>query len=574
MARSYGINFSCGYVADKPFRMSFQQTSQLARFIAARACSIPLCVKYFSTMQSIAPQRVLAVVSFCLLSGLTIASAAEPLAVGSRRQLLMDDKFVQQAKGIQFVVHSPQKTGERVITSEPDAALGGYHSVLYHAGTYHLWYTAGGCVLYARSSDGIHFDKPSLNLPRAGTEHTNRVLPNCVLGKGIGGVMGGMHGLMVFLDPKAGDAARFKLVANPQEFESQLQIFASPDGIHWQHAFTNVVTFTNTVKPHHLDSQNVIFWDERIGKYVAYFRKNVREPGSQGRMVARAEAPALDFFAKAEDSPVVLQADPQHVVQSGSKKERLNLLDVYTSGALRYPWADDAYLMFPTEYYHYGSQIAEFRDKAPINAGVLDTCFASSRDGIQWQRYDHRPFVGLGMKGDFDSVRVYMAYGVVPARNDNELYMYYLGTSATHGWDRNDENNRLLTLAGVAPTGPAAIGRVVLRRDGFVSVRAAFEGGEFTTPPLTFGGEQLLLNVNTSACGELRVELLDAEGRPLAGFGLQDCDLVHSANEINQVVKWKGESSLKSLAGKTVRMRFVMRDLDLYAFQFAERGGI
>jgi len=40
-------------------------------------------------------------------------------------------------------------------------------------------------------------------------------------------------------------------------------------------------------------------------------------------------------------------------------------------------------------------------------------------------------------------------------------------------------------------------------------VRAAYAGGEFTTPPLRFAGEQLLLNVNTSASGELRVELLD-----------------------------------------------------------------
>lgn len=518
--------------------------------------------------------RILAAAALLLLFSTSLLAASDPIAVGSRRQLLMDDRFVQQAKGIQFVVHPPQKTGDEVVVSEPEASLGGYHSVMFHAGLYHLWYTAGGCVLYARSSDGIHWEKPKLDLARDESGSTNRLQPNCVMGKGVGGVKGGMHGLMVFIDPKSGDADRFKLVANPPEFDSQLQIFASPDGLHWNRAYTNVITYNSALKPHHLDSQNVIFWDDRIGKYVAYFRKNVREPGSQGRMVARAESPNLAFFAKAEDSPVVLQADPQHVVQSDSKKERLALLDVYTNGALRYPWAEDAYLMFPTEYYHYASQIAEFSKQAPVNAGVLDTGFASSRDGIKWQRYGHRPFVGLGMKGAFDSKRIYMVYGVVPARNGQELYMYYLGTSATHGWDRNDENNRLLTAADVAPTGPAAISRVVLRRDGFVSVRAPFEGGEFTTPLLRFAGEQLLLNVNTSACGELRVELLDDQGKAIPGFALADCDLVHTANEINRVVKWKGESSLKDLAGTPVRLHFVMRDLDLYAFQFAERGGI
>jgi len=487
----------------------------------------------------------------------------------------MHDLFVQQGKGIEFVVHPPQKTGDRAIVSEPGLALGGYHSVLYDAGVYRLWYTAGSCVLYAQSSDGIHWEKPNLQLAQPGSDTNAPPPPNLVLGRGVGGVKGGTHGLMVFVDPKAGPGERFKLVANPDEFGSLLQIFSSPDGLHWKHAFTNVITYNTAVKPHHLDSQNVIFWDDRIEKYVAYFRKNMREPGSQGRTVARAESTNLSYFAKVDDCPMVMQADPQHVVQSGlPKKERIALLDVYTSGTIKYPWAEDAYLMFPTEYYHYAGQIAEFRKEAPVNAGVLDTCFATSRDGINWQRYDHRPWVGLGMKGEFDSKRIYMVYGVVPATNDRELYMYYLGTSATHGWDRNDQNNRLLTAADVAPTGPAAISRVVLRRDGFVSVRAAFAGGEFTTPVLRFAGEQLLLNVDTSACGEMRVELLDEQGQPIPNYTLQDCDLVHTANEINRVVKWKGESAVKDLAGKPVRLHFVMRDLDLYAFQFADRGGI
>jgi hypothetical protein len=178
------------------------------------------------------------------------------------------------------------------------------------------------------------------------------------------------------------------------------------------------------------------------------------------------------------------------------------------------------------------------------------------------------------MKGEFDSKRIYMGYGIVPATNDRELYMYYLGTSDTHGWNRDDRNNRLLTAAGLAPTEPNAISRVVLRRDGFVSVRAAYTGGEFTTPLLRFQGDQLLLNVNTSASGELSVEILDEQGKPISGYVLDDCDIVHTTNEINRVVRWKGESSVGNLAGKPVRLRFVIRDVDLYAFQFADRGGI
>jgi hypothetical protein len=194
---------------------------------------------------------------------------------------------------------------------------------------------------------------------------------------------------------------------------------------------------------------------------------------------------------------------------------------------------------------------------------------------VRWLRFDHRPWVGLGMKGEFDSKRIYMVHGIVPGANEGELFMYYLGTSDTHGWNRDDKNNRLLTAAGVAPTGPNVISRLVLRRDGFVSVRAPYTGGEFTTPLLRFAGEKLLLNVDTSASGELRVELQDAAGNPLPGYTLEECDLVHTANEINRVVTWRGgQSALEQFAGQPVRLRFVMRDADLYAFQFANRGNI
>lgn len=505
---------------------------------------------------------------------LSIGETHEPISIGNRRQLLFDEKFVEQSKGIEFRVHPPRKTGEIIIASEPGWALGGYHCVMYHGGVYHLWYTAGGCILYARSTDGIHWEKPNWGLMRDDSTSGLAVAGNVVMGRGVGGVKDGMHGLMVFLDPNAPEEEKFRLVANPEEYNRMVQLFSSPDGIHWKHTHRDVITY-RSIKPHHLDSPNVIFWDDRIKKYVAYFRRNLREGGSQARSVARAESPDLAHFPQVEDSPVVMRADQQHPGHFDPlKKQHVSVLDTYTNGTIKYPWADDAYFMFPTEYYHYGSYLEEFRKGFPVNAGSLDTRFAASRDGIHWKRYDYRPFVGLGMKGEFDSRRIYMAYGIIPATNERELYMYYLGTSETHGWNRDDKNNRLLTAAGLTPTGPSTISRVVLRRDGFVSVQAAYTGGEFTTPLLRFEGDQLLLNVDTGASGELRVEILDEQGKPIPGFALEDCDIVHTTNEINRVVRWKGESSVDQLAGKPVRLRFVMRDVDLYAFQFADRGGI
>jgi hypothetical protein len=498
-----------------------------------------------------------------------VAAAQTPVQVGDQRQLLFDDRFVQHAKGIEFDVHQPRKTGDVTIPSEAGWPVGGYSSVLKYGGRYHLWYTARNAICYARSEDGIHWERPRFRLAHLEGSPEN----NIVIGYGAGEVQKDTHGVMVFIDPNANESERFRLVANPHEFGRMLQLFSSPDGIHWKHTYRDILVFDENKKPHHLDSLNVIFWDDRIGKYVAYVRHSSL---AQNRMVGRSESSDLAHFGDIEHNQVVFNADAVNIRRfDPQKKQDVPLIDVYTNDAFKYPWAQDAYFLFPALYYHYGPYHHEYSREAPTNAGVLDVRFAAGRDGIQWKTYDWRPFIPVGQQGEFDSRRIYMGYGVVPALNEREMYMYYVGTSDSHGWDRDDRNNRLLTAGGVAPQPvQRAISRVVIRRDGFASVRASNSGGEFTTPPLRFNGTQLVLNVDTSALGEVQVEILDEQGTPIPGFSLADSDIIHSANEISRPVAWNGASDLEKLAGKTVRLHFVMRDADLYAFQFRERPSI
>jgi hypothetical protein len=166
-----------------------------------------------------------------------------------------------------------------------------------------------------------------------------------------------------------------------------------------------------------------------------------------------------------------------------------------------------------------------------------------------------------------------MVYGIVPGANEKEMYMYYCGSNTLHGWDRDDQhrdrNKRLLSRAGGAPTTEMdGISRLVIRKDGFVSAQASYAGGQFLTPLLTFAGDELVLNIDTSAAGQLQVEILDEENKPIPGYTLEDCDQIYTANEINRAVQWNGKSSVGALSGKPIRLRFVMRDADLYAFQF------
>jgi hypothetical protein len=67
------------------------------------------------------------------------------------------------------------------------------------------------------------------------------------------------------------------------------------------------------------------------------------------------------------------------------------------------------------------------------------------------------------------------------------------------------------------------------------------------------------------------IDIWPENKKPIPGYTLEDCDQIYTANEINRVVRWNGESTVSKLAGKPIRLRFVMRDADLYAFQFRRR---
>ena len=71
--------------------------------------------------------------------------------------------------------------------------------------------------------------------------------------------------------------------------------------------------------------------------------------------------------------------------------------------------------------------------------------------------------------------------------------------------------------------------------------------------------------------GVLRVEVLDADLGSLPGFSAGDCDPV-TGDDTRRIVSWRGRRDLKALAGKTVRLRFHLRNAALYSFQFTTEG--
>lgn len=111
--------------------------------------------------------------------------------------------------------------------------------------------------------------------------------------------------------------------------------------------------------------------------------------------------------------------------------------------------------------------------------------------------------------------------------------------------------------------------RYELRLDGFASVHAGYAGGEMMTKPIRFRGGQLEMNYSTSAAGSVRVEIQDEAGQPLAGYSLADAR-ESIGDEIVGGAIWKAGPSVAALAGKPVRLKFALKDADLFAYRFRD----
>ncbi len=135
---------------------------------------------------------------------------------------------------------------------------------------------------------------------------------------------------------------------------------------------------------------------------------------------------------------------------------------------------------------------------------------------------------------------------------------FWAELKANTGQTREDhiEKSRVFQIA------PA---QVEYRTNGFASRRAGEREAVLTTHPLIFEGSRLTVNA-AAAKGRVIVEILDEGGRPLAGYGRDECMLA-AFDSTRQDVTWKEKPDLASLRGRAVRLRFHLQRADLYGFQ-------
>ena len=182
-----------------------------------------------------------------------------------------------------------------------------------------------------------------------------------------------------------------------------------------------------------------------------------------------------------------------------------------------------------------------------------DSVFMTSRDGRNF-RQSNDLFLPPGLR-----TRHNWSYG------DNYIARHVVETAST-----KDDSPRELSLYATESyfTGRnSRLRRYSLRIDGFSSMHAKLQPGEFTTKPITFTGKELSLNVATSAAGKVQVALQNPDGSPIPGFTREDCDLIFG-DSLDYRVSWKGNTSVAALIGKPVVLKVRMQEADLYSLVF------
>ncbi|APZ90691.1 hypothetical protein [Fuerstiella marisgermanici] len=497
------------------------------------------------------------------------ASDVQAVDIGSQRELFVEDSLIEQLKGeAKLQLHHPQPQEIALVFDDPWEGTGtsGFHCIFQDGDLYRMYYKAWniafdetkkrirpspGATCYAESDDGIHWRKPNLGLVEfQGTTENNIVLLDHLMGSMK--LNAGYVAATKDANPAAPHDARYKAMFVTSNPKGMLP-FKSADGIHWK-PMAEAPVITNGA----FDSQNVAFWDGVRGEYRAYWRhfshgdNNTATANPTGIRSIRT-ATSKDFLHWENEADLTYVDSPEEAL--------------YTNVIKPYHRAPHLLIGFPMRYHDRAWSKStealperEHREKRrAINlrygTAVTDSLVMASRDGVRFKRWNES-FLRPG-----------------PERPDTWNYGHQaLGwhlvetKSALPG--APDELSFYATESYWTGKG-SALRRYTLRLDGFVSVEAKAAGGEVITKPLRFRGENLFLNFSTSAAGSVRVEIQSPDGKPLPGFALEDCDPIFGDSVERQAI-WNSGSDLASLHGQAVRLRVVLADANLYAFQFRD----
>lgn len=502
----------------------------------------------------------------------TALRGGRPIDLGSRLELMAGTDVIDRLHGSRLLLHPPQRRGVAMTTDEPWEGCSSHFRTVFKDGSifrmYYLGYhyiTAGGKVTiphpeyqcYAESADGIVWTRPTLNL----VEHEGSNSNNIILYPGSFSAMGitlAPESFGVFRDdsPNATSDSRYKGVVEGRSSDGYgLYALESGDGIHWRLMSTERILTQGQqgISTSSFDSLNLAFWDATRDQYRLYMRDY--NQGTQSSFRDIKTSTSSDFLH---------WRDPVWLSYPNSPETEL-----YTNNVAPYYRAPHIFVATPMRYDGHGAtwtvsddylpgladRKARFEASPRYGTAITDALFMTSRDGLTFDRFDEsyiRPGPGADnwVYGDNSPAWGMLETSSAVPGAPNELSMY-----ATAGYWQGDSLD---------------VVRYASRIDGFVSVNFPPDGGEFTTRSILVSGRKLVINFDTSAPGDLKVEVQSPGGRPIGGFDLAGSDALFG-DDLGRAVSWRGgDSDLSRLRGRPVRLRFVGRDADLYSIRFTD----
>ncbi|MCA9732119.1 MAG: hypothetical protein H6696_16070 [Deferribacteres bacterium] len=456
------------------------------------------------------------------------------IELGSRRELFVDHFLIEKLTGgASLQLHNPRDEGMVIPFDQPwEGAFCAYVTIIKDGSKYMAFYrgipTAGQdgradeVTCYAESKDGIRWTKPALGLfEYDGSKANNIILAHAAPVT---------HNFSPFRDTRPGvePDKRFKALGGTQS--SGLIAYTSPDGIHWK-KWQEQPVFSDGA----FDSQNVSFWSAAEQCYVLYFRTWRKQGEQKFRTVSRTTS--TDFLHWSAPQQMQFGDAPLEHLYTNQTHPYFRAPHIYVAIAARF---------MPKRQILTEAQAREFNVIADYFKDCSDAMFMTSRGGADYDRTFMEAFIrpGIGLN-NWVSRTNYPALNVVQT-GENEMSVYVNQDYAQPG---------------------AHLHRYSLRLDGFASLHAPYRGGEMITRPFKFEGTALHLNFATSAAGGIRIEILDEAGNPIPGFEQEKAQEI-IGNEIERRVFWKEGSDLSALAGKPIRLRFSLKDADVYGMWF------
>lgn len=465
------------------------------------------------------------------LSSRADVAGPDTVNVGLRKQLFVDDYVVASRTGLTRKLGSVTKanSGKPIFTEGRF-----YGTVLHDQDRFKMWFRENDRYGYAESSDGLRFQTKAQ----------------------VSGIrFAGDVNLAVEIHPHP-PTPEHRFLSGFDAPGMAAGIAHSPDGIHWTpYNQGEPVTFRAA------DSYNQLLWDDQARVYRLFTRTDY---GVGGGPLAGTVAKSFEVRGTRSMVNTDIRRNPKNWTdvrqwcfnREGSQEYRRR--QVYAMTVWPY---EGVYFALLTVYEHPGD-VSEGRTTDLVKRherDVLNFYIATSRDATEWDLawvYAGDPIVPRGPDRSFDKDIVFPSSTVVT--HDDKHWFFYAGANERHGTEE------------VSPPvwfdRKFAIGLATLRLDGMIGLEASDETGSVTTKPFLLQGDHLDINADAST-GSLRVGLLDADGKALAGYAGSDAAVLRQVDQVHLRPHWARHPDLKSLRGRAVRLQFQLRNAKLYAFQ-------